>query len=119
MPSSTIRETPSQVFLRFSLKLTVTYALPRKPMTYDISQVRITPVQPMNGLLAFASVVLNGNIRLNSIAIHRKLDGSGLRLTYPTKRAGNEDRMIFHPITPDLSKAIEQVLFEEYRKLHG
>ncbi len=119
MPSTTKRETPSQVFSRFLSKLTVTYALPHKPMTYDISQVRITAVQPMNGLLAFASFVLNGNIRLNSIAIHRKLDGSGFRLTYPTKRTGNEDRMIFHPITPDLSKAIEQVLFEEYRKLHG
>jgi stage V sporulation protein G len=47
------------------------------------------------------------------------LDGSGFRLTYPTKRAGNEDRTIFHPITPELSKAIEQVLFEEYLKLHG
>lgn len=88
-------------------------------MTYDISQVRITPVQPVNGLLAFASVVLNGHIRLNSIAIHRKLDGSGYRLTYPTKRAGNEDRTIFHPVTPELSKAIERALFEEYLKLHG
>lgn len=111
--------TALSVFLRFSLKLTAIYVLPNQPMNYDISQVRITAVTPMNGLLAFASVVLNGNIRLNSIAIHRKLDGSGLRLTYPTKRSGNEDRTIFHPITPDLSKAIERVLFDEYRKLHG
>lgn len=86
---------------------------------YDISQVRVTPVPPVNGLVAFASIVINGYLRLNSIAIHRKLDGSGYRLTYPTKRAGNEDRTIFHPITPELSKAIERVLFDEYRRLHG
>jgi DNA-binding cell septation regulator SpoVG len=88
-------------------------------MNYEFSQVRVTPVPPMNGLVAFASLVLNGNLRLNSIAIHRKMDGSGYRLTYPTKRAGNEDRTTFHPITPELSKAIERVLFDEYLKLNG
>lgn len=72
----------------------------------------------MNGLVAFASLVLNGNLRLNSIAIHRKMDGSGYRLTYPTKRAGTEDRTMFHPITPELSKAIEQVLFDAYQNLN-
>ena len=88
-------------------------------MIYDISQVRIAPVSPVNGLMAFGSLVINGYLRLNSIAIHRKLDGSGYRLTYPTKRAGNEDRTIFHPITPELSKAIERALFHEYHKLNG
>lgn len=67
-------------------------------MNYDFSQIRVVPVPPMNGLVAFASVVLNGSLRLNSIAIHRKLDGSGYRLTYPAKRAGNDERTIFHPI---------------------
>ena len=84
--------------------------------TYDFTDVRITPVTPQGGLRAFASLVVNGNLYLGSIAIHEKLDGSGLRLTYPTKKAGINDRTIFHPLTPDLSRAIERVLFDEYRK---
>ena len=87
--------------------------------TYDITDVRITPVTPQGGLRAFASLVINGNLYLGSIAIHEKLDGLGLRLTYPTKKAGIADRTIFHPLTPDLSRAIEQVLFDEYRKRFG
>lgn len=86
---------------------------------FDISDVQITPVSQSNGLLAFASLVINGNLYLSSIAIHRKLDGTGLRLTYPTKRAGNKERNIFHPLTPDLSHAIERVLFDEYQRLYG
>jgi len=86
---------------------------------YDITDVQITPVSPQGGLRAFASLVINQNLYLGSIAIHEKLDGSGLRLTYPTKRAGNSKRNIFHPVTPEFSKAIEQVLFAEYRKRFG
>ena len=89
-----------------------TYA--KKPMkTFDITDVRITPVTPRNGLVAFASFKLNGSLYLGSVALHEKLDGSGLRLTYPMKG----ERNVFHPLTPELSKAIEQVVFEEYQKL--
>ena len=96
------------------------YDFPNRQMkTYDITDVQITPVTPQGGLRAFASLVINGNLFLGSIAIHEKLDGSGLRLTYPTKRAGNSERNIFHPVTPELSKVIEQVLFAEYRRRFG
>lgn len=88
-------------------------------MTHDISDVRIIPVKAANGLVAFGSLVINGNLYLGSIAIHRKLDGTGYRLTYPTKRAGNGERALFHPITPELSRVIEQVLCEEYRRRFG
>lgn len=88
-------------------------------MSYCISDIRIVPVKSIDGLVAFASFVINGNLHLGSIAIHRKLDGSGYRLTYPTKKAGSTDRAIYHPLTPDLSKLIEQTIFDEYRRLFG
>ena len=88
-------------------------------MDSQISDIRITPVKPVDGLVAFASLVINGNLQLGSIAIHRKLDGSGYRLTYPTKKVGMTDRTIYHPLTPDLSRAIEQALFDEYRRHFG
>jgi len=88
-------------------------------MNCQISDIRITPVKPIDGLVAFASLVINESLHLGSIAIHRKLDGSGYRLTYPTKKVGMADRTIYHPLTPDLSRAIEQALFDEYRRHIG
>jgi len=88
-------------------------------MTYRISDVRIVPVKPVGGLVAFGSLVINGNLYLGSIAIHRRLDGSGYRLTYPTKRAGSGECALFHPTTPELSRAIEQVLCEEFQSRFG
>lgn len=76
-------------------------------------------MKPIDGLVAFASLIINESLHLGSIAIHRKLDGSGYRLTYPTKKVGMADRTIYHPITPDLSRAIEHALFDEYRSRFG
>lgn len=86
---------------------------------FDIADIQILPIQERNGLLAFVSLVVNQSLYLSSIAIHRKLDGSGLRLTYPTKQAGGKNRNIFHPLTPELSLTIERTVFDEYKRLYG
>ncbi|MBP7075035.1 MAG: septation protein SpoVG family protein [Rhabdochlamydiaceae bacterium] len=88
-------------------------------MTFDIADIRIIPVRPINGLVAFASCTLGGTLYISSIAIHRKLDDSGYRLTYPTKKSGNKDFTLFHPLEPKLSKALEEAIFAEYRRLHS
>ncbi len=77
-----------------------------------IKNVIIKPVTPNNGLIGFASITLNEDIALNSIAIYRKLDGSGYRLVYPTK-GQTAAKYIFHPLTRQMSKEIEQAIFEE------
>ncbi|MBI2639019.1 septation protein SpoVG family protein [Candidatus Peregrinibacteria bacterium] len=72
-----------------------------------ITEIQIVPIKPQDGLIGFASFVLNGCLYLGSIGIHTRLDGSGFRLTYPTKGAIN----IFHPINKEVSKAIEEAVF--------
>ena len=79
-----------------------------------ISEVQIVPVKPNNGLIAFASFVLDGKLYLSSIGIHKKLDGSGYRLTYPTKKAGLN---IFHPISKELGKEIEEALLNKLKEV--
>ena len=46
-----------------------------------ISEVNIQLIKPANGLVAFASVVLDDKIYLGSIGVHQRLDGTGFRLT--------------------------------------
>ena len=82
-------------------------------MTHKVSNVRILKVIPNKGLIAFASFIVDDSFYFTSVAIHRKLDGSGYRLTYPTKKVNNKEVYLFKPLYPDLSHAIEQALFQQ------
>lgn len=82
-----------------------------------ITEVQITPVKAKDGLVAFASVVLDGKFYLGSIAVHQKLDGNGLRLTYPTKRVGDRDFHFFHPIKRESSLEVEEAIFSKFKKV--
>jgi DNA-binding cell septation regulator SpoVG len=78
-----------------------------------ISEVNIALIKPHNGLIGFASLVVNDALYLGSIGIHQKLDGSGYRLTYPTKRSGTQNMDIFHPIDRVTGKAIETAILNK------
>lgn len=82
-----------------------------------ISEINIQLIKPTNGLVAFASVVLDDKIFLGSIGVHQKLDGTGYRLTYPTKKTGNRDFHIFHPIERKLGSEIERAILEKVTAL--
>lgn len=79
----------------------------------EISEVQIVPVKPNNGLIGFASLVLDNKIYLGSIGIFTKIDGSGYRLTYPTKKIGNQNINIYHPINRELGKVIESAILKK------
>lgn len=78
-----------------------------------VSEVRIKFINQQAGLIGFASVVINGFLKLNSIGIHEKLSGDGYRLTYPQKG----DKTVFFPIKRSLSDAIEKAIFNELSNL--
>ena len=82
-----------------------------------ISEINIQLIKPTNGLVAFASVVLDGKVYLGSIGVHQRLDGTGYRLTYPTKKTGNRDFHIFHPIERSLGQRIEQAILTKVTAL--
>ena len=82
-----------------------------------ISEVNIQLIKPTNGLVAFASVVLDDKIYLGSIGVHQRLDGTGYRLTYPTKKTGNRDFHIFHPIERSMGQRIEQAILAKVTTL--
>ena len=79
----------------------------------QISEVQIKIVKPKDGLVGFASFVLDGKLYLSSIGVFTKLDGSGFRLTYPTKKVGMSDMQIYHPINKEVSEAIEEAVINK------
>ena len=81
----------------------------------QVTEVDIAFVKPREGLIAFASVVLDDQIYLSGIAIHRKLVGSGYRLTYPTRKVGEAQFSVFHPIRKPIGLAIEEAIFAKLK----
>ena len=79
----------------------------------NITEVQIEFIKPNNGLIAFASLVIDGNIYLSSIAIHKKLNEEGCRITYPSKGSFS----IFHPINKATSKQIEEAVFKKLKEV--
>ena len=77
-----------------------------------IKHITITPVSPNNGLVAFASVIMDDDILLNSIAIYEKL-GGGYRLLYPSKRIKGRDVTVFHPLNQQTSRYFEDAIFKK------
>jgi len=85
-----------------------------------INEIQITPIKPINGLVAFASCLIDDCLYLGSIGILTRLNG-GYRLTYPTKTVGNKQINIFHPINQKAGKSIEKEIikiYEEVMKKH-
>lgn len=80
-----------------------------------ISEVQVFPIKPKDGLVGFASFVVNDAFYLGSIGIHAKLDGSGYRLTYPTRQTQGRGFNIFHPINPEASKLIEGAVIRKFK----
>lgn len=78
-----------------------------------VTEVEIIPIKPQEGLVAFASLVIDGWY-LSSIGIHSKLDGSGYRLTYPTKLVGTRQINLFHPINRDTTRVVEEAVMAKF-----
>lgn len=82
----------------------------------QISEISITPIKPLNGLVGFASFVLNNSLFLGSVGIFTRPFG-GYRLTYPTKIIGDKQLNIFYPINKDFAIEVEKVIIKEFEEV--
>lgn len=84
-----------------------------------VTKVELLPIRPQGGLMAFACIELDSGVYISSIGVHRRRDGEGYRITYPTKKVGNRDLTICHPTRADLSVEIEKVICKKAKELFG
>jgi DNA-binding cell septation regulator SpoVG len=81
-----------------------------------INEISISPVKPNNGLVAFASCLIDSWLYLGSIGIYTKLEG-GYRLTFPTKKVANTSINIYHPINKNKSQELELAITTKYEEV--
>lgn len=82
-------------------------------MKPKLSEIQIIPIKPQNGLVAFASFVLDNNLYLGSIGILTRPEG-GYRLLYPTKKVGIRNINTFHPINKEFAQSIEKEVIGKF-----
>lgn len=85
-------------------------------MNPKISEIQIIPIKPQNGLVAFASFVLDKSLYLGSIGIVTRPQG-GYRLTYPTKKVGGKNLNLFYPINKPFAQEIERGIIKRLEKV--
>ncbi|MFC1790333.1 hypothetical protein ACFLZP_02515 [Patescibacteria group bacterium] len=83
-----------------------------------ISEIELTPIRAKKGLTFFASCVLDNRYFVGNIAIFTKLDGSGFRCVYPTKRLPNGQQIpLFYPVDKQAGETIQKSISTEARRL--
>ena len=85
----------------------------------SISEIQIVPVKPNNGLVAFASCVVNRSLYIGNIAIYTSPTSSnGFRLVYPAKSLPNGKEInCVHPINRETGAAITAAIIDKYEDL--
>ena len=87
-----------------------------KKTEMKISNIQIVPIQPKNGIVAFASLLLDDALYISSIAIMTRPKG-GFRLVYPTKKTPKKDISIFYPVNRPFGQQIEKDVINEFQKV--
>ncbi len=89
-------------------------------MKPKISEINITPIRPVDGLVAFASFVLEDSLYCGAVGIVTRLNG-GYRLVYPKRQVGDRQLDVFYPISKSVGLRIEDVVIKKYEEVlnHG
>ena len=85
-------------------------------MTSRLSEIQIIPIKPANGLVAFASFVLDGTLYLGSIGVLTRPNG-GYRLVYPTKKVAEKNLNIFYPINREFAQLVENEVVKQFEEV--
>lgn len=82
-----------------------------------ISKIKITKVAPENGLVGFASCVIDDSLFLGNIAIFTRLgETDRMRLVFPIKEKGTRKIPVFNPLTAELYYLLEQAIADKYKE---
>ncbi len=82
----------------------------------EVTEIQVVPIKPVNGLVGFASFVLDQSWYFSSIGIFSRPNGS-FRLTYPSKKIGSKSIQIFHPIDKEVGQFIEKVVIKKFEEV--
>ena len=85
-------------------------------MEQRVTDIQIIPVRPNNGLVGFASFVLDNSFYMGAIGIHTRPHG-GFRVSYPTRKISSDNLPTYYPINKEIAGAIEQAIIAKFENV--
>lgn len=87
--------------------------------TIHISEIQIIPIKPKDGLVAFASCVINESLYIGNIAIYTSPSKpGGFRLVYPSKTLPNGKEInCVHPINKEAGELISKAIIGKFKEI--
>lgn len=84
-----------------------------------VSEIQIIPVKPKDGLIAFASCVINNQFYIGNIAVYTSLAANDeFRLVYPIKILPNGKQInCVYPINRKTGEVIKKAIVSKYEEL--
>jgi stage V sporulation protein G len=87
--------------------------------SFEISEIQIVPIKPKDGLVAFASCVINRSLYLGSIAVYSSPSNpDGFRLVYPSKVLLNGKEInCVHPINREAGDNLSTAIIGKFKEI--
>lgn len=84
-----------------------------------VTEIQIIPVKPKDGLMAFASCVVNNQFYIGNIAVYTSPSSpDGYRLVYPIKVLSNGKEInCVHPINKETGETVKKAIICKYENL--
>ena len=84
-----------------------------------IDEIQIIPIKPQNGLVGFASCVVNNQFYVGNIAILTSPNiKTGFRLQFPTKKLSSGKQVdCFYPISKEVEEVVSEKIINKYLEL--
>ena len=85
----------------------------------NISEIQIIPIKPREGLVAFASCVINDAIYIGNIGLYSSLSTqASFRLVYPSKILPNGKEInCVHPINKQTGDLISNAIIGKFKEI--
>ena len=86
---------------------------------FEISEIQVIPMKPKEGLVAFASCIINSSLYIGNIAIYSSPSTqSGFRLVYPVKILPNGKEInCVHPISKEAGELISKAIIRKFKEV--
>jgi DNA-binding cell septation regulator SpoVG len=82
-----------------------------------LSKIKIRKIIPKDGLVGFASCVIDDALYIGNIAIFSRLnEDNKYRLVFPVKEVENNKISIIHPLTQELYYLLEKEITDVYKQ---
>jgi len=83
----------------------------------QITKVQVRKIVPKDGLVGFASFVIEDSLYVGNIGVFSRLNQDTFRLIFPEKKIKDKKIPIFYPVTSDFYYILEQLVNEKIKEI--